>query len=78
VIPPVFVHPEAIVERSVIGPYVSIEKDAEIRDSILRDAIVDEAAKIEAETIEDSIIGRWVEITGRFRQLNVGDNSTLE
>ncbi|MGC9347868.1 MAG: sugar phosphate nucleotidyltransferase [Anaerolineae bacterium] len=78
VIPPVFVHPEAIIERSVIGPYVSVEKDAEIRDSILRDAIVDEAAKIEVETIEASIIGRWVEITGRFQQLNIGDNSTLE
>ena len=78
VIPPVFVHPEAIVERSVIGPYVTIEKDAEIRDSVLRDTIVDEGAKIEAETVETSIIGRWVELSGRFRQLNIGDNSTLE
>jgi glucose-1-phosphate thymidylyltransferase len=77
-IPPVFVHPQAIVERSVVGPYVSVGKDAEIRDSVVRDAIVDEAAKVEATTLEGSIIGRWAEVRGQFRRLNIGDNSTLE
>ncbi len=76
IVPPVYIHPKAIVERSVVGPYVSIGEGAEVRDSILRDTIVDEGARIEAELLEKSLIGRWVELDGQFRRLNLGDSST--
>ncbi|MCD6344064.1 MAG: nucleotidyltransferase, partial [Anaerolineae bacterium] len=78
VIPPVYVHPQALVERSVIGPYVSIHAGAKVRDSILRDTVVDEGAKLEGLLLERSLVGRWVKLTGRFRKLNVGDSSTEE
>ncbi len=78
IIPPVFIHPQAIVERSVIGPYVSVEKDARIRDSVLRDTLIDEGAVLDAMTLEMSIVGRWVKLDGRFQTLNVGDSSTME
>jgi glucose-1-phosphate thymidylyltransferase len=77
-IPPVFVHPDAIIERSVIGPYVTVGKDAQIRDSILRDTMVDEKAQLEAVNLERSIIGRWTTLEGRPRQFNIGDSSTVE
>lgn len=76
VLPPVFIHPEAVIERSVIGPYVSVGKGARISDSILRDAIVDEGSEIDAMLIEESLVGRWNALTGRFRRLNIGDSST--
>ncbi|MFP4395182.1 MAG: sugar phosphate nucleotidyltransferase, partial [Anaerolineales bacterium] len=76
IVPPVHIHPKAIVERSVVGPYVSIGEGAKVRDSVLRDTIVDEGARIEAELLETSLIGRWVELEGRFRHLNLGDSST--
>ncbi len=75
IMPPVYIHPEATVERSVIGPYVSLHKDAQVRDSIVRNAIVDEGSEINAALLEDSIVGRWVEIQGHFRHLNIGDSS---
>lgn len=75
--PPVFIHPQAIVERSVIGPYVSIEKDAVIRDSVLRDTLVDEGAQLNAVTLEASLIGRWARVNGAFSTLNLGDSSTM-
>ena len=77
IIPPVFIHPQAIVERSVIGPYVSIEKEAVVRDSVLRDTLVDEGAELSAVTLEQSMVGRWAKIDGAFSALNVGDSSTL-
>ncbi len=77
VIPPVFVHPRALIERSVIGPYVSIGKDAHIRDSVLRDVIVDEGAQVSAALLQRSLVGREVEIKGSFQSLNVGDSSTV-
>jgi glucose-1-phosphate thymidylyltransferase len=77
IIPPVFIHPQAIVERSVIGPYVSIEKDAVIRDSVLRDTLVDEGAELSAVTLDQSMVGRWTKIDGGFSTLNLGDSSTM-
>jgi len=78
VIPPVFVHPQAMIEQSVIGPNVSIGKDAVIRDSILRDTIVDEGAELEAVMLKQSIVGRWATLKGKFRQMNIGDSSTSD
>jgi glucose-1-phosphate thymidylyltransferase len=75
IIPPVYVHPDATVERAVIGPYVSLHKDVKVRDSIVRNAIVDEGSEVEAALLEDSIVGRWVEVKGQFRRLNIGDSS---
>ncbi len=75
IIPPVYIHPEAVIERSVIGPYVSVGKDTQVRDSILRDTIVDEGVDIDGVMLEESIIGRWVKLAGHFRKLNIGDSS---
>jgi glucose-1-phosphate thymidylyltransferase len=76
--PPVYVHPEAVIERSVIGPYVSVGKGAHVSDSVLRDTIVDAEAEVEAALLDHSIVGRWVHLSGAFRQLNVGDSSEVE
>ena len=75
ILPPVYIHPKAVIERSVVGPYVSIGKDTQIRDCILRDTIVDEGVEVDAVMLEDSIVGRWVKLAGRFRRLNIGDSS---
>ena len=75
VIPPVFIHPEAIIEQSVIGPYVSIGKHAKVRNCIIRDSILDEGVEAESMLLEESFIGRWGRLTGRFRHLNIGDSS---
>jgi glucose-1-phosphate thymidylyltransferase len=75
VIPPVFIHPKAVIERSVIGPYTSIGKDAKVHNSILRDCIIDEGTEVDSVMLEESFVGRWVKLSGQFRQLNVGDSS---
>lgn len=77
IIPPVYIDPDAIVERSIVGPYVSIEKEARIRDSVLRDTLVDEGAEIDAMLLKSSIIGRGAQLRGDFRAVNVGDSSSV-
>ena len=77
IIPPVFIHQDAIVERSILGPYVSVEKDARIRDCILRDTLVDEGAELDAMLLQSSIVGRGAQLHGEFRAVNVGDSSTI-
>ncbi len=77
-IPPVYIHPEAVVESSVIGPYVSIHAKAEVRDAILRDTIVDEGAIVEGTLLEESMIGRWARVDGEFHSFNLGDSSEID
>ena len=78
VIPPVFIHPEAKLQDCVIGPYVSIGKQAEIYDSVLKNTIVEAGAHISRMVLENSLIGRQSIVKGRAETLNIGDDSWIE
>lgn len=76
-IPPVAIDPEATIERSVVGPYVSVAAGAVVRDSVVRDAIVDENAIVDTLTLEHSLIGKEADVRGDFTRLQLGDTSRL-
>lgn len=78
VVPPVYIDPTAQIDRSVIGPHVSIGPGCVIKNSILRDSIVDADSKISDAVISESLIGREAQVSGRPRMLNVGDSSELD
>lgn len=76
-IPPVFIHPDAEIHHSVIGPYVSVAAGCKIETSIMRNSIIEEEAVVTDLIIEDSLIGRKTDIIGRPRIINAGDNTGL-
>ncbi len=79
VIPPVFIHPSAQVENAVIGPYVSIGKGCVVKGVIATNTIVDECTQIHTMILQDSLLGRNVQVQGQTARLNLGDNSwTME
>lgn len=78
IIPPVHIHPTATVKNSVIGPYVTIAAKCEIEGSIIRDSIVDEESYIKDATLGQSLIGRKVDLMGRYRRLNLGDSAYVD
>jgi len=55
--PPVRIEADAVVERSAIGPNVTIEAGAVVRDSVVRHAIVGAGARVSGATVEESLIG---------------------
>ena len=75
IIPPVFIHPSAIVENSVIGPYVSLGEDCCLKQVIVRNSILDEGADVESIVLENSLLGRYVQVHGQSNHLNLGDQS---
>jgi glucose-1-phosphate thymidylyltransferase len=77
VIPPVHIDPSARVERSVLGPHVSIGAGAQVRDAVVRNTIVGEQAVVENILIEDSLIGFQAVVRGQASRLNVGDMSEI-
>jgi glucose-1-phosphate thymidylyltransferase len=77
IVPPVSVDPSAVLQRSVIGPNVSIAAGVTISDSIVADSIVSEGARIEGATLTGSLVGSRAVVVGRRARINVGDDSQV-
>ena len=68
----------ATVERSIVGPYVSVGQKAAVRDTILQDSIVQTEASITKSHLARALIGRKAQIAGAQGRVNVGDDSTVD
>jgi len=77
VISPVFIHPSAKVESSVIGPHVSIGPDCEVNNCVIRNTILDEGAEVTDSVLDSSFIGREAKVEGHPTKVNMGDNSNI-
>ena len=77
IIPPVHLDPAARVSHSVIGPYVSVGRQAKIDKSVVRNTIIGEQALVENLLLEDSIIGFQAVVRGRASRVNIGDMSEI-
>lgn len=75
IIPPVFIHPSARVEKCVIGPYVSVGSNCEIRSAIVRNSIIADHTHVVQVIVENSLIGEQVHLESQALQLNLGDSS---
>jgi glucose-1-phosphate thymidylyltransferase len=78
VVPPVWIHDSATIQNSIIGPNVSVAKNALVRDSIVAESIVSEYATVEQIILRESIVGYNAEVKGRATSVNIGDSSKLE
>lgn len=75
ILPPAFIHPDARVSTSIIGPYASIGAGAVIQNSSIRDSILSPGVHITNTHLEGSILGQNVVISGMMGKFNLGDNS---
>ena len=78
VIPPVYISPSAVVERSVIGPYATVAEGAIVLNSIVRDSIVSNHSTVDQSMLDRSIVGNNAQVRGNFRRINVGDSSEID
>ncbi len=78
VIPPVYIHPDAEVEASVIGPHVSIARGCRLERAVVRNAVIDEGSILKEVVIADTLLGRRVHVEGQAQQFNLGDDSWMK
>lgn len=78
VIPPVFIHPEAEVEASVIGPHATIESGCRILKSVIQNSIIEKGSLVEDSILDGSLIGQNAALKGGSRSLTIGDNTSIE
>jgi glucose-1-phosphate thymidylyltransferase len=75
--PPVYIHPSAKIENSIVGPYVSIGAECQVRSSILHDTILEDGAQTSGAILEWSLIGRKACVERRPTILNAGDQTEI-
>ncbi len=78
VIPPVWVARDAVVERSVIGPFVSVSAGARIIDSVVNNALIYEGAMVDHAVICSGIVGEQAQVRGQASLINVGPGEVYE
>ena len=77
IVPPVNIHPSAVIDESVIGPHVTIGPDCRITRSVIRNSIIDAGAEILETIMDQSLVGKEAVVRGRYRQFNVGDSALV-
>ncbi|MBN1310141.1 MAG: NTP transferase domain-containing protein [Anaerolineae bacterium] len=77
VIPPVNIHPDAVFDHAIIGPYATVAADCQVSYSIIRNSIIDTGAVVEYALLDRSLIGRDARVVGQYSALNVGDESSI-
>lgn len=76
IIPPCFIGENAKIERSIVGPHVSVGAGTQITDSIIKNSIIQHSTKISSTNFADSMVGSNANIKGLARDLSLGDFST--
>jgi glucose-1-phosphate thymidylyltransferase len=77
IIPPCFIGDEAVIENSVVGPYVSVGKNSHIKDSRVSNSIIQTNSKVSKVVLENSMLGNFVNFEARALDLSVGDFNTM-
>ena len=75
---PVAIQPDCQISNSIIGPYVSIDKDTKVERSIISSSIIGTHSNIRNTSINGSLVGDWVELVGGLSDLNIGDHSKIQ
>ena len=75
--PPVYIGEGVEIVGSEIGPHVSIEAGASVRDSKVVSSIVQEGAVVVSSTLEGSTVGARAEVVHMNGEVHVGDDSKV-
>lgn len=78
ILPPTYISEGCIIERCVIGPYVSIAPDSKIKDSIISNSIIGSNTYLENVILVDSIIGDNVSLIEKKSHVNIGEDTVIE
>ncbi len=78
IIPPVSIGAGCIINNSVIGPNVTIGENTTINHGIIKDSIIGAYSNLYEIVLNNSLIGSDAEVKGVSRNLNIGDNTSID
>jgi glucose-1-phosphate thymidylyltransferase len=74
---PVYIEDGVTIERSEIGPNVSLERGTRVSDSTLRNAIVGRDAVLTRSKLDGALLGNHVVVEGFRGGMTLGDHSEV-
>ncbi len=74
---PVYIEDGVTIERSEIGPNVSLERGSKVRDSVIRNAIIGRDATLTSSTLDGALLGNNVVLEGFRGSTTLGDHSEV-
>lgn len=77
IVPPVYIHPTAQVNGSIVGPHVSLGAGCRVENSIIQDSILEDEAQATGVILENSLVGRRAVLRRRAGVINAGDNTVV-
>ncbi|MDP6418105.1 MAG: sugar phosphate nucleotidyltransferase [Candidatus Krumholzibacteria bacterium] len=77
IIPPVYLHPDAIVEESRIGPHVSVGAGSRVISSRIENSVIDEGCRVTDSTLSASLLGANCEVSRAEGQVILGNESVF-
>lgn len=75
IIPPCFIDQDVVIRNSVVGPHVSIGKNAVIESSIVSKSIIQDFSTINNVVTENSMLGSHTEYIAKKSELSLSDFS---
>jgi glucose-1-phosphate thymidylyltransferase len=65
------------IERSVVGPHVSLGEGTVVSDAHIQNCIVGNQTKLSKVNLSGAMIGSHAQYNGRAKDLSLGDFSTI-
>jgi glucose-1-phosphate thymidylyltransferase len=78
IIHPVNISPCCRIANSIIGPHVTIGKNADLNHVIVQDSIIGNFAVLKDVVLRHSVVGIDASIRGMNLSLNIGDNTEID
>ncbi|MCF6365864.1 MAG: hypothetical protein L3J35_06630 [Bacteroidales bacterium] len=77
IIEPCFIDEGAIINNSVVGPYVSVGKNTIIKNSVISNSIIQTNCNIKEAIFANSMIGNYVNINKEKDDFSIGDYNSI-
>lgn len=77
IIPPCFIAADVVVRNSVVGPYVSLEKGAQVTNAVIQNSIIQEHSIVKDTCLTNSMLGKSVTFSSKPEEVSIGDFSTV-
>ncbi|MEW6467770.1 MAG: sugar phosphate nucleotidyltransferase [Bacteroidota bacterium] len=78
VIPPCFIGKNVKISGSVVGPFASIGDNCVIENSSVENCIIQTNTRVKNAALSNSLLGNYVEFSGRTADASIGDYSTIK
>jgi len=78
IIEPCYIGDDVVLKNSTVGPYASIGNHTIIENSNVKNSIIQNHTKIIKANLDQAMIGNHAVFNGKFKDISIGDYSTLK